>query len=61
MAEVIIVTDSIACPEDARKLKERAQTEFNCVGPWITSFSPVMAYDTGRGVVGFAFYSKREG
>jgi len=42
--------------EEAERLKERVQTEFNCVELWITSFSPVMAYGTGRGVVGLAFY-----
>ncbi len=42
--------------EEAQKLKERVQNEFNCVEIWITSFSPVMAYGTGRGVIGLAFY-----
>lgn len=44
--------------EEAEKLKERVQKEFNCVELWITSFSPIMAYGTGRGVVGLAFYTE---
>ncbi len=46
--------------EEAEKLEAHVQTEFNCVELWITSFSPVMAYGTGRGVLGLAFYPEGE-
>ena len=42
--------------DEAKKLKERISSEFNCAELWITEFSPVMGYATGTGTLGFAFY-----
>ena len=43
--------------DEAEKLKERVASEFDCIELWISEFSPVMGYSTGRGLVGFAFYT----
>jgi len=43
-------------PDDAQKLRERVESEFNCAELWITEFSPVMGYATGTGTLGLAFY-----
>ena len=43
-------------PDEAEKLKQRVSAEFNCVELWVSQFSPLMAYATGRGVIGIAFY-----
>jgi len=42
--------------DEAQKLKERVESEFNCAELWITGFSPVMGYATGTGTLGLAFY-----
>lgn len=42
--------------EEAHILRERIATEFNCVELFITDFSPIMAYATGRGTLAVAFY-----
>lgn len=42
--------------EEAEKLKERIATEFNCAELFITDFSPVMGYATGRGTLALAYY-----
>ena len=42
--------------EQAQILRERIATEFNCVELFITDFSPIMAYATGRGTLAVAFY-----
>lgn len=42
--------------EKAEKLKERIATEFNCVELFITDFSPIMGYATGRGTLALAYY-----
>ncbi|MBE0415323.1 MAG: DegV family protein [Dehalococcoidia bacterium] len=44
--------------EEAERLKERVASEFNCEELWLSEFSPIMGYATGRGVVGLAFYSE---
>ena len=44
--------------EEAQRLKERVSREFDCTELWISEFSPIMAYSTGRGMVGLAFYSE---
>lgn len=44
-------------PEEAEKLRQRIATEFNCVELFITDFSPVMAYATGRGTLALAYYA----
>lgn len=43
--------------EEADRLKERVESEFNCIELWISEFSPVMGYSTGRGLVGLSFYA----
>ena len=42
--------------DEAKELKERISSEFNCAELWITEFSPVMGYATGTGTLGLAFY-----
>jgi DegV family protein with EDD domain len=42
--------------EEAKKLKEKVAAEFNCVELFITDFSPVMGYATGRGTLALAYY-----
>jgi len=43
--------------DEGEKLKSQLSSEFNCVELFLTEFSPVMGYATGRGVLGLAFYS----
>jgi DegV family protein with EDD domain len=43
--------------EEARKIKEKVNSEFNCVEIWISEFSPIMGYATGTGTLGLAFYA----
>jgi DegV family protein with EDD domain len=43
-------------PDEAKKLKEQIESEFNCTELWVTEFTPVMGYACGTGTVGFAFY-----
>lgn len=47
-----------ACPEEAQKFKERIAGEFNCVELFVTDFSPVMGYATGRETLAVAFYGE---
>ncbi len=42
--------------EEARMLRDRVAAEFNCVELFVTDFSPIMAYATGRGTLALAFY-----
>lgn len=42
--------------EEAQRLKEQVASEFNCGELWISEFSPIMGYTTGRGLLGLAFY-----
>ena len=42
--------------EEAQTLRERIAAEFNCVELFITDFSPIMTYATGRGTLALAFY-----
>ena len=42
--------------EEAQRLKERIVAEFNCAELFVTDFSPIMAYATGRGTLALAFY-----
>ncbi len=42
--------------DEAKKLKERIASEFDCTELWISEFSPVMGYATGTGTLGVAFY-----
>jgi DegV family protein with EDD domain len=44
--------------EEARKLKERVASAFNCAEIWISEFSPLMGYATGTGTLGLAFYAE---
>ena len=42
--------------EEAENLKETIATEFNCAELFVTDFSPVIGYATGRGTLGLAYY-----
>ncbi len=44
--------------EEGQRLKQRVESEFDCVEVWLTEFSPIMGYSTGRGTVGLAFYTE---
>jgi DegV family protein with EDD domain len=44
--------------EQAKELRDRIASRFNCVELFITEFTPVMGVHTGPGVVGAAFYSE---
>ncbi len=43
---------------EAGDLKDRIAAEFNCAELFITDFSPVMGYATGRGTLAVAFYGE---
>jgi DegV family protein with EDD domain len=53
----VAVTHAYALDE-ARRLKERVSSEFNCAELWISEFSPLMGYATGTGTLGLAFYKE---
>lgn len=42
--------------EEAKALKERIAREFDCAELFITDFTPIMAFATGRGTLALAFY-----
>jgi DegV family protein with EDD domain len=44
-------------PEEAEELKRQISKEFKCNELWVSEFSPLMIYATGRGVLGIAFYT----
>jgi len=44
--------------EEAKKLKEKVASAFNCAELWLTEFSPLMGYATGTGTLGLAFYKE---
>ncbi|OGO02276.1 MAG: hypothetical protein A2Y72_02280 [Chloroflexi bacterium RBG_13_53_26] len=44
--------------EEGQRLKQRVESEFDCVEVWLTEFSPIMGYSTGRGTLGLAFYTE---
>jgi DegV family protein with EDD domain len=44
-------------PEAGKRLTEEIASRFNCVELWLTNFSPVMGYATGKGTLAVAFYS----
>ena len=43
-------------PEEAEKLRKRIAARFNCAELYITDFSPVMGYATGKGTLALAYY-----
>ena len=45
------------CPDEATMLKHTIESEFSCTEIWLSEFSPVMGYATGRGLLGVAFYT----
>jgi DegV family protein with EDD domain len=53
----LAVTHAYAA-EEAQRLKERVDAEFNCREVWLSEFSPVMGYACGTGTVGVAFYAE---
>jgi len=44
--------------EEGQRLQERVEGEFDCAEIWLTEFSPIMGYSTGRGTLGLAFYTE---
>jgi DegV family protein with EDD domain len=42
--------------EEAQMLRERIAAEFNCAELFVTDFTPIMVYATGRGTLALAFY-----
>ena len=44
--------------EEGKRLEQLISAEFNCVELWLTEFSPIMGYSTGRGLLGLAFYAE---
>jgi DegV family protein with EDD domain len=46
--------------EEAKNLRERVTSEFDCVESYIKDFTPVMGIQTGPGVLGIAFYADNE-
>jgi DegV family protein with EDD domain len=44
--------------QEAERLKDRVASEFKCVELWLSEFSPIMGYATGRGLLGLAFHSE---
>lgn len=44
--------------EGAEKLRERIEKEFNCAELFVTDFSPVMGYATGKGTLAVAYYGE---
>jgi DegV family protein with EDD domain len=53
----IIAVMHAGCLEEAQVLKERIAGEYNCQDLFITDFSPVMAYATGKGTLALAYYA----
>ena len=53
---VHVIVSHANVPDEGERLKERISSEFNCVELWLTDFSPVMGYATGRGTLAVAFY-----
>ncbi len=45
-------------PEEAERLKQRVQSQFNCAELYVTDFTPVMGTHTGPGVVGVCFHAE---
>lgn len=43
-------------PQEAKRLKDRISKEFDCAELFITDFTPVMGYATGRGTLALAYY-----
>ena len=44
--------------DEAKRLKKRVSSEFNCAELWLTEFSPLMGYTCGTGTLGLAFYKE---
>ena len=53
----VVVTHAYALDE-AQRLRERVESEFNCTELWISEFSPLLGYATGTGTLGLAFYKE---
>jgi fatty acid-binding protein DegV len=47
-------------PEEGEQLKEKVARDFNCREIFITNFTPVMGYATGRGTLAFAYHRALE-
>ena len=47
-------------PEEAERLKEQIEAQFDCAELYITDFAPTMGVQAGPGVVAIAFYSESD-
>jgi len=45
-------------PDEAEELRAKIATRFDCVGLFVTEFTPVMGAHTGPGLLGVAFYTE---
>ncbi len=54
---VHVVVAHANVPDEGEKLKDQISSEFNCAELWLTDFSPIMGYATGKGTLLIAFYS----
>jgi len=43
-------------PDEGERLKAQISSEFNCAELWLSDFSPIMGYATGKGTLIVAFY-----
>jgi DegV family protein with EDD domain len=55
---VHVAVHHTAALEEGKILKQRVLAEFDCVELWLSEFSPIMGYSTGRGTLGLAFYAE---
>lgn len=44
--------------DEGEKLKEQISAEFDCAELWLSDFSPIMGYATGKGTLLIAFYAE---
>ncbi|HJX70210.1 MAG TPA: DegV family protein [Dehalococcoidia bacterium] len=55
---VHVVVNHTDALEEGERLRQQVRAEFDCVELWLTEFSPLMGYATGRGTLGLAFYAE---
>lgn len=48
-------------PDEAQLLKERIESQFQCVEIYVSDFAPTMGVQAGPGVLGLAFYADEDG
>ena len=55
---VHVIVSHAGDPDAGEKLKQQVASEFNCVELWLSDFSPIMGYATGRGTLALAYYEE---